>query len=124
MLQINTRELKSRKKVLIDGHEYLVRRLGAGEELTLSQMMRKLDKLSKKEDDNTLSDTEQEEALKLARDTLDILAGTFDDGGDGKKAKALIEGLNSEELKEIYDTIFADAEPEPAAPEEATNPQA
>lgn len=106
MLEINTNTLKSRKKVLIDGQEYVVRKLGAGEELSLSQSMRRLNKLQQKELEGNLTEKEQDEVSQLAKNTLDILTGTFNDGGDGSKAKALVSGLSAEELREIYERIF------------------
>jgi hypothetical protein len=106
VLEIRTGELKTRKKVLIDGQEYIVRKLGAGEELSLSQAMRRLEKLSKIEEAGTITEEESDEALRLAESTFNILAGTFNDGGDGSKSKALINQLSEAELKEVYDTIF------------------
>lgn len=120
MLEINTNTLKSRKKVLIDGQQYIVRKLGAGEELSLSQAMRKLEKLGNKEKSGDLTEAEQDQAIKLAQSTLDTLISTFDDGGDGSKAKALISGLSAEELKEVYDKIFE----EQSEPNETNTPEA
>lgn len=105
MLQINTSTLKSRKKVEIDGHGYSVRRLGAGEQLTLSQQMRELKSLRSSESDEDAQKVEQ-----ISRDVLNLMANCFDDGVSGKKSKQLVHSLAPEELEEILDTIFTEAE--------------
>jgi hypothetical protein len=106
MLQIKTNQLKARKKVLIDDHEYTVRRLGAGEELALSQAYREMKKLEKKAKAEKSTDADDDKALELANKVFNVLAGTFDDGGDGRKSRELVSSLSNDELKEVYDTIF------------------
>lgn len=111
MLQITTSNLKTRKKVEIDGQPYTVRKLGAGEQLTLSQYMREIKKLDKKEKAGTLTDAEEAEALKMTEDTMNIMAACFDDGGDGSKSKQLVKSLSVDELQAVLDEIFKN-EPE------------
>lgn len=107
MLEIRTNELSSRKSVLIDGHGYKVRRLGAGEELTLNQTIRRLEALDKKEKANQLTEKEAEEVMKHGQNMLDIMASCFDDGMGGVKSKALVQSLSGNDLKAIHDKIFA-----------------
>lgn len=108
MLQINTKQLKSRKQVEIDGHPYTVRRIGAGEELTLSQGMRLLEKLAKKEKDSELSESEYAEIDQMTVDTIELMAGCFDDGGDGSKSRQLVRSLSEAELTLMMQQIFKD----------------
>lgn len=112
MLEINTSELKGRVKVKIDGHEYTVRKLGAGEELALSQLLREADVLAKKEEksqkDKSLSITEDEQkrGIEMMEQYFDTMVGLFDDGGDQSKSRQLLDGLSTDEQKEVYEMIF------------------
>jgi len=114
MLEINTGQLRNRKKVLIDSHEYTVRKLGAGEELQISQMAREMEKLTKK-DATKLTDKEADRGVELANAIFAIMVSTFDDGLDGTMSKELIGSLTQGELQELYAQIFAEptAEAEP-----------
>lgn len=113
MLQINTDSLKNRKKVEIDGHPYTVRRYGAGEQLRLNQLVRQANKLKVKEQAGTTTEADEVEAEMLAKQMIDIFAGLFDDGGDGKKARKLVESLSQSEVQELFAQIFKDEdEPE------------
>lgn len=94
-----------------------MRKLGAGEELAFSQTMRRLDALSKKEKAKTITEEEQDEAMRLASNTMDMMASLFDDGEDGVKSKALVNSLSAEELKLVYDQIFEVKAEEPASAE-------
>lgn len=80
--------------------------MGAGDQLTISQYMRELEALAKKEQSKTLSEEDNKRIAEIERAVLDISARCFDDREDGSKSKKLIESLTQEELTEIMDTIF------------------
>lgn len=112
-LQINTKDLKARKNVEIDGHPYVVRRFGAGEQLTLNQLMRDASKIQDKlKDSESSSQEDEEKALDLFKQVIDIFAGIFDDGGDGNKSRELVSKLSQEELSELFNQIFPEAKDE------------
>lgn len=114
MLQITTNELKNRKKVEIDGQTYIVRRLGAGDQLTVSQYMRELKRLAKKEEaGGSLSEQEDKRLAEIEASYLQILANCFDDLSDGEKSKTLVRSLTPDELAEVMDQIF-NGTPEPS----------
>lgn len=108
MLEISTG--KNRKEVNIDGHVYLVRKPGAGEQLTISQAMRELNKYEGRTD---LTDDEEGKAIDLSQKIIDLMAACFDDQGDGSKSRELINSLAPDELQNVLAEIFKD-EPEPA----------
>lgn len=111
MLEISTSALKTRKKVQIDGHGYTVRRLGAGEQLTLNQMLREAKKLEAGLKDSP-DDALEAKAEELSQKMIDVFAGLFDDGGDGSKSKALIASLNEFEIQELFIQIFGESNAE------------
>lgn len=107
MQQISTNKLSGRKHVEIDGHYYIVRKMGAGDQLTLSQCMRELDFLAKKENSKTgLTEEDNSRLAEIERISLDLTVRCFDDQEDGTKAKKLIESLTPDEITEIMDRIF------------------
>lgn len=97
-LTISTKDLKSRKNVEIDGHHYIVRRFGAGEQLSLNQLLREANKVQDSGD--------EDKALSIFGQVIDIFAGVFDDGGDGSKSRELISRLSQEEIEELFKQIF------------------
>lgn len=115
MLQINTNKLDNRKHVEIDGHYYIVRRMGAGDQLSISQYMRELKSLSGKEEKGSLTDDELNRVALIEEQALKITARCFDDQGDGEKSRQLVSSLAPDELAELMGKIF-DAKPE-AQPE-------
>jgi hypothetical protein len=106
MLQISTNRLSQRKNVEIDGHHYIVRRMGAGDQLSISQYMRELTALSKKETDNKLTKQDQDRVAEIELEALKISARCFDDQGDGTKALELVKSLSPDELTEMMQQIF------------------
>lgn len=106
MLEITTSQLKARKKVEIDGHPYVVRKLGAGEQLALNQLLRKAKALGQKLSDGENAEQDEIEAENLSEKMVSILVGLFDDGGDGSKSRALVSSLNETEMAELFAQIF------------------
>lgn len=106
MLQLSTNKLSQRKNVEIDGHHYIVRRMGAGDQLSVSQYMRELSALGKKEQNQELSQKELDRVAEIELEALQISARCFDDQGDGTKSLALVKSLTPEELTELMSQIF------------------
>lgn len=115
MLEINTGQLRNTKKVLIDGHEYSVRRPGAGEMLAIDQLNREATTLSKKKGKSTPAD--EARAKEIANKLYDMTIKWFDDGGDGSKSRELLYSLDNEALATMFQMIFngEPANDEPAA---------
>lgn len=113
MLEIKTNQLKTRKKVLIDDQEYIVRRMGNIEQLEVSQYMRRLNKLAELEKSKPLTDQQSQEVDELSTKILAISISLFDDGGDGSKSKALLSSLSDTEIGLMLNQIFED-EDEPS----------
>ena len=108
MIEFSTSSLSSRKRVKIDGHVYTVRRMGAGEELDASTVIRELKKLSSRiNKSNNYSEKDMELYDKLQARSLDIFVGLFDDGGDGTKSRELIGKLSFEDRTEMVKQIFS-----------------
>jgi hypothetical protein len=115
MLEIKTNQLKTRKSVEIDGHPYTVRRFGAGEQLTLNQLMRRGSKLETLLKTEEATEALEAEAEELSQRMIDIFVGLFDDGGDGSKSKALVSSLGVDEIQELFRQIFVEESDEPTA---------
>lgn len=110
MLIINTSDIDDSRKVYIKdkdfGGDYTVRPLGAGEELRLSQIARRIGKLHVKNITGEITPDEIEEVNKLAETTLSITYKLYDDGGDGSKSRGLINKLSSNGLLQMHNKIF------------------
>ncbi len=115
MLELKTNQLKTRKKVLIDGHEYTVRKLGNIEQLDLSQYMRRLDSLAKIEATQPLSDKQLQQVQNISDQIAKLFISLFDDGGDQTKSRTLVASLNESELALMLSQIFNENEDEPTA---------
>jgi hypothetical protein len=109
IITINLNSLDSRKRVKIGDTIFIVRRLGAGEELDINQLIRELDEISaraKKSKDGNLSEKDKKRFLDLQETSLRIYAKTFDDGGDGSKSLELIRQLSFPDRTLVHDKIF------------------
>lgn len=124
IISISSNDLGTRKKVKIDGEDFIIRKLGAGEELDLSQIGREILKLLEKvTNDKDWTDDDSNKFEELKKKSLEIYAKTLDDGGDGSKSKALIERLSDDERNAIYRIAFPKVEvKEDADEEEADQP--
>jgi hypothetical protein len=99
---INTGE-KKYKNVEIDNVPFKVRNFGAGEQLRISQIQRDLLKL-----DTNTNKSDQEKALNISSEMIDIVKGLFDDGLDGVEVKSLFDRIDILQLSEIIKQIFGD----------------
>lgn len=119
MLSINTSNVISTRKVLIDGHMYTVRKAGAREQLAIVQMQRRAEKLQNAE---KVSEAEADELQKMLSEMYRIYESWFDDGKGGKKAKALLGQLGWEELSLLVKQIWED-KPEPSQEASTSEPE-
>lgn len=120
MREINTKDLKTRVKIKIDGHDYTVRRLGAGEQLQLNQYRREHASVSKKSKQSKDLDKLEAELDRLQVKMLDMFVKIFDDGADGTKSKNLVYSLDVLEITELLAEIFAEEkQDEPKAEKDA-----
>ena len=107
-MELNTRDLSARKSVKIDGHDYVVRREGAGDDMrlntVLAQMRKLVDSVSKKEE----SYKDLLSLAELQADGIRVVSRRYDDGGDGTKAFELISNLSGDERVEIERQIFGE----------------
>lgn len=105
-----TNTLKSRRKAVIDGHEYVVRRMGNIERLEVLQAQDEIkaiiDKYPKDAKDEEISPKDMEIVNKKALESAEILVGLFDDGGDQSKSRKLIRSLDDQDIIAIIDEVF------------------
>ena len=108
MFEFQTNTLKTRKKVLIDGVEYTVRRFGNIEQLEQNKLMRQLSAFAAKEQKAPLTDEETEEVDSISLAMSSMFIALFDDGGDQSKSKALIASLSDVEFGMLLTEIYTD----------------
>lgn len=109
MVEIKTNELKTRKKQVIDGHEYTVRRMGNIEQLNMAQYVQRLQELEeveKQNKDKPLSKAHIQEVADLSKKLDMMFVNLFDDGGDQSKSLALVSSLTDTEIGLLLGQIF------------------
>lgn len=99
MIEFNTKDMKTRKKVRIDGVDFTVRQMSNRELLDLMQLQR-LNKDLSKNSDNT------EQIEEILTNMTKMYINQFDDGGDQSKSADLINRLTAEEITNILTQIF------------------
>lgn len=123
MLTISTANLVKSREANIDGHVYAVRKLGAGEQLDISQISAELGKI--RQDALNLqakiqkseSDAQREKyetklyeisasAVKLSQKIESIYTKAFDDHGDQSKSKELVHKIGIENAIAIINQVF------------------
>lgn len=105
MLEITTNRDKNRKKLLMDGFTYMVRRPGAGESLDLSQFGKEVQRLEKRKDD--LTDAERDNLTNKSMQSLKIVLSFFDYLGV-EEAKDHLYSVDPEELMSVVKQVFDD----------------
>jgi hypothetical protein len=105
MLEITTDRTKNRKKLLLDGHTYMVRRPGAGESLDLSQFGKEVEKLDKRKDD--LTPEENQVFSDKSMQSLRIILSFFDALGN-EEAQMHLKSIDPEELMGVVKQVFED----------------
>lgn len=126
-IQISLNNIRNVKTVFIEGiGSFTVRKLGAGEELDLSDRIRRLgeilDELQKI--DFSKYDTSTEEGMKelekvskrasklseevneIQRFELETYKRCFEDDNDGKNVDSLLDSLSAEDRANLFKTIF------------------
>ena len=106
-ISYTTKSRKEFKNVEIDGEGFKVRKLGAGEQLSISQLQRRVNKLSSLEN---ITEEQEDEILECTDKLFTIMEGIFDDGGDQSKTKSLMQRIDPEELGILIEKIFSENE--------------
>lgn len=107
MLELNTTDLASRKKVKIDGHIYTVRPSGAGDDMKLNMVLAQLKKLAEKADKNKNETAKDITTIaELQKQAIKVVSDRYDDGGDGSKAFDLITRLSPTDRYALEAQIF------------------
>lgn len=126
-LRISLNNIRNVKKVYIDGvGGFTVRKLGAGEELDLSDKMRRLGEIlkelqaidfnkfdvTKEEDRQELeevskrADTLTQEVSAIQRFELETYKQCFEDDNEGKDVERLLNSLSAEDRANLFKEIF------------------
>lgn len=122
-ISISTSKYIKTIKAKIDDHVYTVRKIGAGEQLDLSNLASEAQRVhvdvlnlrgkyetteDKDEKDKLLS--EIMEAMKplseIEHRIEEIYCGLFDDGDDGKYSKALVKKLGIDNIQAVYAEVI------------------
>lgn len=124
-IQISTTQFIARKGAIIDGHEYSVRKIGAGTQLDLSREFATVealrqDSLNEMGKLESETDPKKKEAIqgkmlalsgKLA-DTItkieEIYASLFDDGEGGERSKKLMHDVGIDNVANLYNQIWGE----------------
>ena len=116
-VSISTSKYITTVKANIDGHDYTVRKMGAGTQLDMSREISNLMKMRtellnlegkiKKLADNM---GKMESFNKIVNRIEAIFIDLFDDGEDGKRSAKLIHALGIENTQKVYNEIFDKAE--------------
>lgn len=104
MLEITTDKNKNRKKLLLDGYTYMVRRPGAGESLDLTQFGKQVERWEKRDD---LTPEEEKEFTDTSMRSLGTILSFFDSLGS-EEAQAHLKSIDPEELMGVIDKVFKD----------------
>lgn len=117
-----TNQLKSRRKALIDGHEFTVRRMGNIERLEVLQAQDEinaiLNKYPKDVKDKDIKQEDMDRVNQMALSSAEVLIGLFDDGGDQSKSRALVRSLDDGDIISIIDEVFRQTDTKPEEPKE------
>ena len=110
-----TNQLKSRRKAIIDGHEYTVRRRGNIEQLELLDINDEIKSVLAKYPADVPDDeiSEEDKALigKRSLQSAEMLFALFDDGTkDQSKSKRLVRSLDHDDIISIIEDTFAQTE--------------
>lgn len=111
-----TNKLKSRRKAVIDGHEYTVRQFGNIEQLEMMRLQGELtDIVNKYPADALESDYLPEDTAVIyaaTKQLSDIVVSIFDDGTeDNHMSRKLVSSLTDDDISDMLGQIFAQTEP-------------
>lgn len=124
-VSFQTNTLKSRRKAIIDGHEYIVRQYGNIERLEVLRLQDEIQTIIEKYPVNTPEkdmDKKDLEAIQSkALEASSTLISLFDDQTEDQlKAKKLVSSLDEEDIIDIITQVFAQTEKEDEKPKPAT----
>lgn len=123
ILEISYKDVIDTKAVKIGDHVFQVRRLGVGEELDLSENIKRVSDLLKNMGDirKKIEKTKSEATKKKLMAEIDEIADTvdamqrahfeayvrlFDDGGDGEKSRQMLARFNMEGISKLFEQVF------------------
>lgn len=112
-VSFQTNTLKSRRKAIIDGHEYTVRKLGNIEQLDISRLQGEIQAVFAKYPNDVKDDEVSPEDLKAVNEKAEAMSklvlDLFDDGTEDQiHAKKLVQSLTDEDIFDILSKVFAD----------------
>lgn len=120
-ISISTSDFVEYREAVIDGVEFKVRKVGAGQQLDLSRISQEIFKLqaelvniqakvkSGSEDQQNAFKSINKLVDKLAKQTDEmakVYAKSFDDGGDGSKSLELVEKVGLDNITKIIEKVF------------------
>lgn len=110
-VSFQTNTLKSRRKAIIDGHEYTVRRLGNIEQLEISRLQAEIQAIfAKYPTDVKDEDVKPEDLLTVnekAERMSKLILNLFDDGTeDQEHSRKLVESLTDGDIFDILSKVF------------------
>ena len=108
VISLQTNQLKSRRPAEIDGHMYIVRRLGNIEQIEYAEAQTRLLELSQVEAKRKLEEPELAEVKVLSDKIKSMLISLFDDGGDQSKSSVLVKSFSDEDIAKIIEMVFSD----------------
>lgn len=115
-VSFQTNTLKSRRKAIIDGHEYIVRQYGNIERLEVLRLQDEMQEIIEKYPVNTPEKDMKKEDLDAiqskALEASATLVSLFDDQTkDQKLARKLVASLDEDDIVDIITKVFAQTEP-------------
>lgn len=115
-LSFQTNTLKSRRKAIIDGHEYTVRQLGNIERLEILRLQDEINEIIEKYPPGTSDSEMKKEDLKAiqskAEYSASILVSLFDDGTEDQAlSRKLVSSLDEDDVVDIITQVFEQTEP-------------
>ena len=116
-VSFQTNTLKSRRKAIIDGHEYVVRQYGNIERLEVLRLQDEINELIEKYPIGTPEKEMKKEDLQAIQSKAEQASGTlislFDDGTEDQElARKLVSSLNEDDVVDIITKVFAQTEKE------------
>lgn len=114
-VSFQTNSLKSRRKAIIDGHEYIVRQYGNIERLEVLRLQDEIQEIIEKYPINTPEkdmDKKDLEAIQnKALESSATLISLFDDQTEDQKlARKLVSSLDEDDIVDIITQVFAQTE--------------
>lgn len=123
ILNVDLSQVIDTQAVKIGDHVYQVRRLGVGEELDLSENIKRVGDLLKNMGDirKKIEKSKSEATKKKLMAEIDDISDTvdamqrahfeayvrlFDDGGDGEKSRQMLARFNMEGISNLFEQVF------------------